>query len=43
MDYLLPEIESEFEYQVEWMKGNTNVKSGRIKTSQGTIYVDEVQ
>ena len=43
MDYLLPENESEFEYQVEWVKGSTNVKSGRIRTSQLNIKVDEVQ
>lgn len=43
MDYLLPENESEFEYQVEWMKGGTNVKSARIRTSQLNIKVDEVQ
>jgi hypothetical protein len=43
LDYLLPGNETEFEYEIEWVKGNTNVKSPRKKTSQTTIYVDEIQ
>jgi hypothetical protein len=43
LDYILPQNEAEYEYELEWVKGNTNVKSGRIKTSQTTVYVDEIR
>ncbi len=43
LDYLLEGNQTEYEYQLEWVKGSTNVKSARIKTSQTTIPVDEVQ
>jgi hypothetical protein len=43
IDYLIPRNESEYEYEIEWVKGSSNVKSARMKSSQGTIYVDEVR
>lgn len=43
IDYLLPDKETEYEYEIEWLKGNTNIKSRRMKTSQGTINVDPVE
>ncbi len=43
LDYILPQNEAEYEYEVEWMKGSTNVKSARIKTSQTLIPVDEIR
>jgi|GEM_PF-883804 len=43
LDYILPRNEAEFEYEVEWVKGTANVKSGRIRSSQSIIYVDEIR
>jgi hypothetical protein len=43
IDYLLPTGQSEYEYEIEWLKGNTSIKSKRIKTSQGTINVEPVE
>jgi hypothetical protein len=43
IDYLLPGQETEYEYEIEWLKGNTSVKSKRMKTSQGTINTDLVE
>ncbi len=43
LDYILPQNEAEYEYELEWVKGSTNVKSARIKTSQTTVYVDEIR
>ncbi len=43
LDYLLPRGQSEYEYEVEWTKGNSNVKSARTRASTGTIFVDEVR
>lgn len=43
LDYLLPGNEKDYEYEVEWTRGNTNVKSPRTRTSQSIIFVDQVQ
>ena len=43
LDYLLPRGQTEYEYEIEWAKGNTIVKSPRTKTSATTIFVDEVR
>jgi len=43
LDYLLEGNESEFEYEIEWLKGSSNVKSRRTRTSQATVAVDEIQ
>lgn len=42
LDYLLLKNEYEFEYQIEWTKGNNSVKTGRIRSSQLIINVDEI-
>ena len=43
LDFLMLKNESDFEYQIEWTKGNNSVKTGRIRTSQLIINVDEMQ
>lgn len=41
IDFILPKDQSEFEYEIEWIKGeNESVKTGRLKTSLDDIYVD---
>ncbi|MGQ0738322.1 MAG: hypothetical protein ACT4OJ_04615 [Bacteroidota bacterium] len=42
-DILLLRNQIDYEYQVTWLKGNSQVKSARMKSSQADIYVDEIQ
>lgn len=42
-DILMLRNQFDYEYQVTWLKGNIQVKSARIKTSQADIFVDEIQ
>ncbi|MDZ4810676.1 MAG: hypothetical protein SGI96_20765 [Bacteroidota bacterium] len=43
LDYLLPNGETEYEYQLELLKGSTNVKSARVRTGSTTVAVDLAQ
>lgn len=43
MDYLLSRGQTEYEYEIEWSKGNSSVKSARTKTSATTIFVDDIR